>query len=239
MLAVFCIFVLTGVAAAQEKPDAPPVTITRVECEFVTTSLVISFGEDPSDLVPVPCGDNGMLPTWMWGVPVIIPPPPDPYGPNVWGTIIGGDYSNETGEGLISPPILVEIGVNDLIELVHYVDIETSYDGGNVLVIDEAQNETILIPIGGYPDDEISDSPNYYAWCVDGEPGFTGHENVWTYACADLSPWAGQLIQIRHDFGSDSSVTYPGWYLAGVVFGSSVPVPTEESSWGRIKTIYR
>ena len=171
-------------------------------------------------------------------MPVGIPAPPAPFGPNVWGTVLGGPYSNDSGDGLIAPEVMVEVGVNELVELVHYVDIETNYDGGNVVVIDGGGGETILEPMAGYPA-IISTSTSYYAFCVDLEPGFTGHDAIWTAACGDLSPWDGQVIAIRLDFGSDSSVTYPGWYLAGYTFGTDVSTPVEQESWGTIKGLYR
>ena len=193
----------------------------------------------------LPAGPEGVVavlpaggPVWQWGTDPSIPPPPLPYGPAVWGTVIGGDYPNDSGDGLLSPPVEVQVGVNDLIELVHYVDVETNYDGGNVVVIDQGGGETVLVPIGGYPA-TISTSTSFYAYCVDMEPGFTGHVNAWTTECGDLTPWDGQTIQIRLDFGTDSSVTYPGWYLAAIRFGTDEPVAVEHSTWGQIKNTYR
>ena len=238
MLTVLCICVLVGGAAAQEKPAQDPIQIQRVECNLVETWMDFNYGADPQGMTPEPCETGGGLPVWQWGIPGIVPLPPAPYGPNVWGTIIGGEYLNDSGEGLRTTPIPVQVGVNDLIELVHYVDIETNFDGGNMVVVDAAGGETILDPMTGYPA-VISTSTSYYAWCVDNEPGWTGHDAVWTAACADLSPWDGQEISVRFDFGSDSSVTYPGWYLAGYVLGTQEPTATENSTWGQIKSTYR
>jgi len=104
-------------------------------------------------------------------------------------------------------------------------------------VVVHGGGETILIPIGGYPA-TISTSTSYYAWCVDMEDGFTGHVNAWTTECTDLSPWNGQMIQLRADFGSDSSVSSPGWYIEGYTLGSAGVTPVESSTWGRIKNVY-
>ena len=240
LVTVLSLCLLVGVAVAQsgaEKLDQDPVSVTRIECEFVSVAGAVSFGADPGDFTPEIC-DPGGLPVWEWGVAATIPPPPAPYGPNVWGTVLAGSYLSNSGDGLISPSLVIEVGVNELVELVHYVDIETNYDGGNVVVIDGAGGETVLEPMAGYPA-TISTSTSYYAYCVDMEPGYTGHDAIWTTACADLSPWDGQVITLRLDFGSDSSVTYPGWYLAGYSFGTDESTPVEQGSWGTIKGLYR
>jgi hypothetical protein len=40
-------------------------------------------------------------------------------------------------------------------------------------------------------------------------------------------------------FGSDGSVQYPGWYVKWVKLGGNAPISIEDSSWGRIKSMYR
>ena len=241
LVAILSLCVLVGVAAAQDagqKSVQDPVTITRIDCNFESVWGVGNFGTDDGGFTAAPCEPNG-LPVWEWGVSTYVPAPPAPYGPNVWGTVLNGPYNNNSGDGLISPiPIAIEVGVNELVELVHYVDIETNFDGGNVVVIDGSGGETILEPMAGYPA-TISTSTTYYAYCVDLELGFTGHGATWTAACADLTPWDGQEITFRFDFGSDSSVTYPGWYLAGYSFGTDQTTPVEQGSWGTIKGLYR
>ena len=240
LVTVLSLCLLVGVAVAQsagEKVDQDPVMITRVDCNFESVWLAVSFGTDDAGFTAAPCEPNG-LPVWEWGVSTYVPAPPAPYGPNVWGTVLNGPYLSNSGDGLTSPSLVIEVGVNELVELVHYVDIETNYDGGNVVVIDGAGGETVLEPMAGYPA-TISTSSSYYAYCVDLEPGYTGHDAIWTTACGDLSPWDGQVITLRLDFGSDSSVTYPGWYLAGYSFGTDVSTPVEQESWGTIKGLYR
>jgi hypothetical protein len=240
LVIVLSLCVIAGVAAAQDidqKPKQDPVTVPRVECAFENVWSVINFGPDNGDFTPQLC-ESAALPAWEWGTDASIPAPPAPYGPNVWGTVIGASYNNNTGDGLWSPSFVVEVGVNELVELVHYVDIETNYDGGNVVVVDGGGGETILQPMAGYPA-TISTSATFYAYCVDLEPGFTGHDQLWTASCADLSPWDGQEISIRFDFGSDTSVYYPGWYLAGITLGTDQSTPVGEESWGTIKGLYR
>jgi hypothetical protein len=237
---VLCVFLLVSVAAAQsavQKIDQDPVETPRIACEFENICEAISFGADPGGFVPELCEPDG-LPAWEWGIDTTIPAPPAPYGPNVWGTVLNGSYSSNTGDGLVSPLFAIDIGVNELVEWVHYVDIETNYDGGNVVVLDGAGGETVLVPMAGYPA-TLSTSTYYYAYCVDLEDGYTGHDAIWATACADLSPWDGEVIALRFDFGSDSSVTYPGWFLAGVTLGTETGTPVEHGSWTTIKALFR
>ncbi len=237
LLVILGICALVGTAVA-EKPPQDPVQYDRVECNFESIYGVNNWGEEPGPGTPNACDPGGGLPVWEWGIPVGIPAPPAPFGPNVWGTVLGGDYLNDAGEGFLSQPFLVTVGVNELAELVHYFDIETNYDGCNIVVVEEGGEETILIPIGGYPA-TISTSTGFYAWCVDMEEGWTDHVAAWTTDCADLTPWDGQTIQLRADFGSDNSVTYPGWYIAGYTVGSAEATPVDESTWGEIKDVFK
>jgi hypothetical protein len=239
VLVILGICTLFGTALA-EKPEQDPIqSAPDVECDFVTIDQVVNFGSDNGGgIAPNRCDPGGGAAVWQWGVETIIPPPPPPFGPNMWGTVIGANYPIDSGDGFMSQPFVVTAGVNELVELVHYLDIETNYDGGNVVVVEQSGAETILIPLGGYPA-TISTSTSYHAWCVDEEDGFTGHVNLWTTECADLTPWDGQTIQLRADFGSDSSVTYPGWYIAGFTLGSGQAVPVDQSTWGSLKNVYR
>ena len=90
----------------------------------------------------------------------------------------------------------------------------------------------------------ISTSTSFYAFCTDLEEGFTGNgfngaSEEWTTRCFDLTPFMGQNVRLEFDFGTDSSVTYPGWYLAYVKVGSEVPTPVEPSTWGDIKNQFQ
>ncbi len=53
-----------------------------------------------------------------------------------------------------------------------------------------------------------------------------------------ITDFMGQDVALEFTFGSDSSVTYPGWYLASVKVGSIV-VGVEESSMGNVKALFR
>ena len=148
------------------------------------------------------------VPVWEYGSTVIIPGAPG----DVWGTVLNGEYYDESGEGLLSPPFVV--GDSFVMEIHHYFDIETNYDGCNVSV-----DGNVITPMAGYTVPELSPSASFYAMCVDLEPGWTGHDAVWIWSLFDLSPFIGQEIQVEFDFGSDASVTYRGWYIASVWVG--------------------
>ena len=78
--------------------------------------------------------------------------------------------------------------------------------------------------------------------CVDLEPGWTGNSSTpsqnWVAQCFDLTAYMNTRISLEFDFGSDASVTYPGWYIASVMVGTQV-VAEEQHSWGHIKGLYK
>jgi len=223
LLTVLLVVGITSVALA-EKPvvqnDNAP---TRMECPFENVYATWDFSDGDVGFTTGACDDGG-LPVWELGVF---------NGEDCFGTVIAGDYLNDSGDALISPSWMVDDS-NKWVQIYHYYDIETSYDGGNLLV-----NGVVVDPLEGYPDDEISDSTSYYAWCVDGQPGFTGHDPTdWFYSCFDLTAFIGEEVSLNFQFGSDSSVTYPGWYIATIWAGGDV-VATDGATWTQVKGLYR
>ena len=72
-----------------------------------------------------------------------------------------------------------------------------------------------------YPEDQASSSNQG----IPGEPCFSGSSGGWEKVSFDLSAYAGEQVIFRWHFGSDTSVTYDGWYIDDVavtVQGSSV-----------------
>ena len=225
------VFAQTG----QEKPTYPDVpTIYRDSCVLEWVEHDWDFAVGPHGFTRLACDPTGGAPVWEWGPSTIAGAPA-----NVWGTVLAGNYPNNAGDGLLSPPFTVTPDA-DLMEIWHYVHMENNFDGGNVTVAGQ-----VIDPTNGYTHPVISSSTSYYAFCVDMEPGYSGNgyngpSQVWLQQCFDLSAFLGQEIQVQFDFGSDSSVAYPGWYLGYVRIGSSEPpVPNAEGSWGRIKSTYR
>ena len=211
--AVVTLFLLVIAAIAlAEKPrieiqTQPP----KESCNLSAVAYDWDFSTGGHGFTTSMCDTDG-YPVWQYGDTGIIPDTP----PMVWGTVLDTGYPTDAGEALISP--IWTVGADSyLLEVTHYFDIESAYDGGNVKI-----NGQVVEPTGGYPG-TISENTSYYAWCVDEEPGFTGNDATWRTDCFDISPWWGEDVSVQFEFGSDSSVQYPGWYLASVRIGSSGP----------------
>jgi len=236
VLLMICLFGLLGTPLLAKDPvDDGTLNQNRVACDDLTNVCWTWDGSYSLEM----CDTSG-LPVWEFGTATGVPGTDcygDPVG-DVLGTVLTGEYPNDSGERAILGPAITVTENCYLLELCHFYDIETSYDGGNVeVVVDGAY--VVIDPMGGYPDDELSDSVNYYAWCVDTQPGFTGHDPVgFVKDCFDLSQFMGATVQIAVKFGSDSSVTYPGWYISSVMAGGPGGTPAEETTWGRIKMLY-
>ena len=213
-------------------PDAPAIHRDSCALEWVEHDWDFALGAHGFERQP--CDGAGGAQVWAWGPATVAGAPA-----NVWGTVLAGSYPNNAGDGLLSPPFTVTRNA-DLMEIWHYVHMENNYDGGNVTV-----GGQVIDPVDGYTHPVISSSVSYYAYCVDAEPGYSGNSasgpaQEWVSQCFDLSAFLGQQIRVRFDFGSDSSVSYPGWYLGYVRIGSDEPrVPNAEGSWGWIKSTYR
>ncbi|MBD3347968.1 MAG: hypothetical protein GF400_02080 [Candidatus Eisenbacteria bacterium] len=216
-----------------ECPPPPPEPC----CPSDYVCLVHDFNTTSCGWSEVACG-LGPVP-WEWGVPTGIPTVAcdDVAVTNVLGTALAGDYTAQTGEGAVIGPY--DITQNCwCLELCHYYDIESGYDGGNVKVsTDGGATWTLVQPFGGY--DDILDSTTYVAECVGGEEVFTGYSGTFVRDCFDLSAYMNESVLIGFFFGCDSSVVYPGWYLKWVKLGSDEITPVKDTSWGGIKAMYR
>jgi len=219
-------------ASAHKAPGISGSEWSRVECDFAG----ITWEWDGSFVTEM-CDTEG-LPIWQYGLDSSIPQydcDGNPIG-NVLGTVLNGAYPSDAGErAILGTPFEVS-GATYLLELCHYYDTENSYDGGNVeLLVDGAW--VVIDPMGGYPDDLISDSASYYAWCVNDQPGFTDGPVGFIRDCFDLTQFMGMTVQVAVKFGSDSSVTYPGWFIHSVVAGGETTT-TQSSEWSTIKSLY-
>ncbi len=161
----------------------------------------------------------------------------------VLGTIVNGDYVTNAGEiaivyaDTLHSPFRISVAENCwCMELCHWYDIETSYDGGNVKVsTDGGMTWQLITPAGGYPG-----TTNSYPCAIPNEPAYTGHPPfAYIRDCFDLSAYDGMDILVGFFFGSDSSVTYPGWYIKWIKIGGEEFTPVEDTSWGAIKAMYR
>ncbi len=219
---------LTGIALADKPVFNDPDQPIDVQCNLTNVVYDWDFASGDHGFGSMLCEVGGAL-SWEYGATSYIPGAPG----NVWGTTLNADYPDNTGHGLVAPPFLVDESTV-LMEIHHYFDIETNFDGCNVSV-----NGNVIMPMVPYSVPQISTSTSYFAFCVDMEPGWTGHDANWVYSCFDLSAFIGQNIMVSLDFGSDSSVTYPGWYIAYIKVGNPDPVANDGDTWGTIKNMFR
>lgn len=218
-----CVFLVGGVAFAGSPPDENVIVHQRTDCGLQYVAIDWNFAQGNQSFTTAICQTGAVAAAWAWGT-CTIPGAPG----TVWGTVLNGSYNNNSGESLIAPAFTVSPSCY-LMEVYHYYDIETNFDGCNVTA-----NGTVVAPVGGY-DGTISTSTSYLAYCVDMEPGFTGHVSTWGWDCWDLSSYMGQSVVVTFDFGSDSSVQYPGWYIAQIRIGGENPTPAGSPTWGAIK----
>jgi len=225
LLTILSIAAVASIAWAEKPVQTVDNPIDRVSCEFGSVVYDWNFADSDHGFTTGPC-DNGGVPIWEYAEVTWWPD-------MIWVTAADADYPIDTGDGLISPSFEVDESAY-LVEIWHLYNIEPGYDGANLSV-----NGVVVDPIEGYPG-VISESTNFYAWCVDGEPGFTGFmsPDPPVYTCFDLSDFTGEEVQLSFDFGSDSIVTSRGWAIISVTVGSNV-VANEGMTWSRIKGIYR
>ncbi|HDG67760.1 MAG TPA: hypothetical protein ENG11_01265, partial [candidate division Zixibacteria bacterium] len=158
---------------------------------------------------------------WQWGTPTSGPGGAHS-SPYCWATDLSGDYDNSANWTLTSPPIDLSGCSSATLTFWHWYSTESYFDGGNLKIsTDGGATWNLITPSGGYPEDAVSSSNSG----IPGEPAFSGSSGGWTLATFDLTPYCGGSVRLRWCFGSDGSVTYPGWFIDDVEIsggGSSV-----------------
>jgi choice-of-anchor B domain-containing protein len=90
--------------------------------------------------------------------------------------------------------------------------IETGWDGGVVQIsTDGGTNWTTLTPAGGYPG-TIQHTGNACSFAI-GTGAYTGTDLNWREQSIDLAAYAGQTVEIRWLFGTDTAQTAEGWWI--------------------------
>ena len=145
------------------------------------------------------------------GIPTV---GPDAAGSGLecWATNLDGEYDNQAFATLTSPVYDLTSMNNPMMQINHWYNIETYWDGGNVKISDDSgATWNVLTPIVDYPEDATSTANAG----IPGEPGYTGTNsgNFWHTVQFDLSNYNSSTVMFRFDFGSDGSVTYEGWYI--------------------------
>ena len=151
---------------------------------------------------------------WEYGTPTNDPGAAHS-GSYCWGTDLGGEYPSSADATLDSPEIMIPNGVNATLSYWQYYDTENYYDGGNVKVsTDSGYSWTLLGTYQNpYPEDAASSGNSG----IPGEPCFSGSSGGWVEATFDLTAYAGETVMLRWHFGSDGSVTNPGWFIDDVL----------------------
>ncbi|MBM3308552.1 MAG: hypothetical protein FJY74_09525 [Candidatus Eisenbacteria bacterium] len=217
-----------------EGPPPPPTPC----CPFPFTCATLDYNLGPNGFQTVPCG--GVPAPWQWGVPVGIPMVACDGVPvtHVLATNLAGAYPVSFGESVIVGTFPITPSCH-CIELCHFYDFETNWDGGNVKVsADGGQTWTLVYPFGGY--DGKNTSTYYPCGCVWQEDMFTGTSTTFVRDCFNLVDFIGQTVIVRLDAGSDSySTSDLGWYVKWIKLGGEEQSPVESATWGAIKAMYR
>jgi hypothetical protein len=162
-------------------------------------------------------GDND----WQYGEPTNSEGPGGAHsGSNLWAVGLAANYSiGPLLSTLISPPM--GLGNNAVLSFWQWYSTESTFDGGNIKVSTDAGGSWVIVtPASGYTGTLSTNFGNP----IGGEEAFYGLSNGWQYASFDLSAYAGSSVLIKFDFGSDSSVDDPGWFIDDftIIGGGSV-----------------
>lgn len=146
---------------------------------------------------------------WECGVPSKVGPATAYDGTQCIATKIASNYDDNqpyASTTATSPVIDLTNSPNPKMTFRMWIDTEGStYDGVNLKVSND----------GGMTFTLVSGVTPAYPLKVAGEPAWGGHQGGlgWQLMEADLSAYAGQVIQVQFAFNSDPSGTYPGVYI--------------------------
>jgi len=146
---------------------------------------------------------------WQWGMPQ---PSPSPHStPNVWGTILNGNYSTGPLLSTLNTPSLHVTDANATFSFWHWYDIENRYDGGNVKISVNGNPFFLITPQENY-DTTLS---SQYQNPLGGERAFSGNSGTWKIATFNLNGFVnvGDNVVFSFQFGVDTYVEYSGWYV--------------------------
>ena len=128
-------------------------------------------------------------------------------GTHCVGTVMNAHYPNNTDwECVESPEINLPSGAAQVI-FQGWNDTESSFDGVKFEVQSGGQWHYVQDVTPAYQ--QSIDTNTVDAW--------SGHDATWHEYSADISQYSGGTVRIRWCFYSDSSVTYPGFFLDDVM----------------------
>ncbi|MEM4161079.1 MAG: S8 family serine peptidase, partial [Thermoplasmata archaeon] len=172
---------------------------------------------------------------WARGTPSGTGAPTPHSGANVWGTNLTGNYRTTYAAALISPAFDLSGYDYAIMKYWQWVDMETGtstvYDGGLIEITTDGstwvQIDEPNVNPQPYYNGTISSS---YSNPLAGKKAFSGRVQTWVEVTVNLTNWVGNSnVQVRFNFGSDSSITYLGWYIDDVqVIGKKNPMEIEK-----------
>ena len=117
---------------------------------------------------------------------------------------------------LVTPPLELTPGQTSNVSFWTAWDVEQGWDGGVIeLSTDGGTNWSRLTPDGGYPG-TITDGGTLCGVAL-GDGAFTGMGHFsWTPYQVDLSAYAGQTVEIRWLYRTDTAQVGEGWYVDDV-----------------------
>lgn len=131
----------------------------------------------------------------------------------VWycGDASTGKYTNNTESTLTFPNLTIPEG-SPTLTLLHWFSLESLYDYATI-EIHHGTTTATLSPKGGYP-----------STSNDKTPCFTGTNQTWQTHTFDLTPYAGQTIDLCFRMKTDSSMINEGWYLGEITLPQNAAI---------------
>ena len=180
---------------------------------------------------------------WQWGVPTAgVGPGADHTGAGgkCFGTVLTGNYNDGQSAYLTSQPVTIPASGNPYyLRFWMWLSTELDYDGGVLEVSVNGGPYTVV------PSSALSLAYNRPAVASFSGPAWSGETglNVWNRVRVNLATYAGSSVQFRFHFASDSSVTFPGWYVDDfaieqdpvVTLAATAPIAVEGGAPGTVR----
>ncbi|WP_353719795.1 M4 family metallopeptidase [Dyadobacter sp. 676] len=199
-------------------------------CEGANPGLAIFYENFESGLGSFTTASETSSPTWFSRRWQQANAPAGRPGKVAYGIdYTGGDCNTNLQNGLIrleSPVITIPAGTAGNLNLAfdHYVDMEDTWDGGNIKY--KINNGAwTLLPASAFTANPYNNFLNYASAGNDNplasQPAFTGSDEgsvigTWGQSQVNLSALglvAGNTIQFRFELGTDGCGGYDGWYI--------------------------
>ncbi|MBS4027821.1 MAG: T9SS type A sorting domain-containing protein [Ignavibacteriales bacterium] len=167
------------------------------------TNFSTDFDSSSEDFIPTN--------DWEWGNSQL----PSPHSsPNVWGTVLDGNYNNGPLLSSLKTPSFEVYEDEATFSFWQWYDFENGYDGGNVKISVNGGSFTLITPVQNYNVVLPASRQNP----LGGEPAFTGTSGGWQYVTFNLSgiTSVGDEVSFLLQFGADSSTVARGWYIDDV-----------------------